>query len=95
MVRKKTMICNSFIHMLAAAIMLGSKSSKSYEMVILARILYGYSTGEMCHLTSSQVLLVKKKKKRLELHRPLGGSPVILGRSVGDSEKGFSFLGSY
>lgn len=50
--RKKTMICNSFIHMLAAAVMLSSKSSKSYEMVIVARILYGYSTGELRHVTS-------------------------------------------
>ncbi|XP_075870524.1 solute carrier family 2 member 9, like 1 isoform X2 [Nelusetta ayraudi] len=43
--RKKTMICNSFIHMFAAAVMLSSKSAKSYEMVIVARVLYGYSTG--------------------------------------------------
>lgn len=46
------MIFNSFLHMLAAAVMLASKSTKSYEMVIVARILYGYSTGETCHVTS-------------------------------------------
>lgn len=45
------MICNSFIHMLAAAVMLSSKSARSYEMVIMARILYGYSTGKTCHVT--------------------------------------------
>lgn len=50
--RKKTMICNSFIHMFAAAVMLASKSAKSYEMVIVARVLYGYSTGETSHVTS-------------------------------------------
>lgn len=62
------MICNSFIHMLAAAVMLSSKSSKSYEMVIVARILYGYSTGETSHV------ILKKKPSWLELYRPQGGT---------------------
>ncbi|XP_023273253.1 solute carrier family 2, facilitated glucose transporter member 5-like, partial [Seriola lalandi dorsalis] len=43
--RKKAMICNSFIAIVAAGIMLTSKVAKSYEMIIVARILYGYSSG--------------------------------------------------
>ncbi|XP_039652650.1 solute carrier family 2 member 9, like 1 isoform X1 [Perca fluviatilis] len=43
--RKKVMICNSFIAIVAAGIMLTSKGAKSYEMIIVARILYGYSAG--------------------------------------------------
>ncbi|XP_041802041.1 solute carrier family 2 member 9, like 1 [Chelmon rostratus] len=43
--RKKVMICSSFIVLAAAGIMLTSKSAKSYEMIIVARFLYGCSTG--------------------------------------------------
>ncbi|XP_070759504.1 LOW QUALITY PROTEIN: solute carrier family 2 member 9, like 1 [Enoplosus armatus] len=43
--RKKAIIGNSFIAIAAAGIMLTSKSAKSYEMIIVARILYGYSAG--------------------------------------------------
>lgn len=43
--RKKMMICNSFIVIAAAGIVLTSKSAKSYEMIIVARFLYGCSTG--------------------------------------------------
>ncbi|KAM7423142.1 hypothetical protein PAMA_010930 [Pampus argenteus] len=43
--RKKAMIGNSFIAIVAAGIMLTSKGAKSYEMIIVARILYGYSAG--------------------------------------------------
>ncbi|XP_038551574.1 solute carrier family 2 member 9, like 1 [Micropterus salmoides] len=43
--RKKAMICNSFIAIIAAGIMLTSKCARSYEMIIVARILYGYSAG--------------------------------------------------
>lgn len=42
------MICNSFVNIFAAAVVLSSKSAQSYEMVIVARILYGYATGETC-----------------------------------------------
>ncbi|XP_054472132.1 solute carrier family 2 member 9, like 1 [Anoplopoma fimbria] len=43
--RKKAMICTSSIAILAAGIMLTSKGAKSYEMIIVARILYGFSSG--------------------------------------------------
>ncbi|XP_030586221.1 solute carrier family 2 member 9, like 1 [Archocentrus centrarchus] len=43
--RKKAVICNSFITVAAAAIMLTSKSVGSFEMSIVARIIYGYSAG--------------------------------------------------
>ncbi|XP_035518265.1 solute carrier family 2 member 9, like 1 [Morone saxatilis] len=43
--RKKAMIFNSFIAIVAAGFMLTSKGAKSYEMIIVARILYGYSAG--------------------------------------------------
>ncbi|KAM9362207.1 solute carrier family 2 member 9, like 1 [Symphorus nematophorus] len=43
--RKKTMICNSVITIVAAGIMLASKDVRSYEMIIVARTLYGYSSG--------------------------------------------------
>ncbi|XP_031704948.1 solute carrier family 2 member 9, like 1 [Anarrhichthys ocellatus] len=43
--RKKAMICTSFIAIVGAGIMLASKAAKSYEMIIVARILYGYSSG--------------------------------------------------
>ncbi|TNN80801.1 Solute carrier family 2, facilitated glucose transporter member 9 [Liparis tanakae] len=39
------MICTSCIAMVAAGITLASKRVESYEMVIVARVLYGYSTG--------------------------------------------------
>ncbi|XP_077385363.1 solute carrier family 2 member 9, like 1 [Festucalex cinctus] len=50
--RKKAVICNSFIAIAAAAIMLTSKWAKSYEMIIVARILFGYSAalGVSAHL---------------------------------------------
>ncbi|XP_074474634.1 solute carrier family 2, facilitated glucose transporter member 9-like [Sebastes fasciatus] len=43
--RKKAMMCNSVIAVVAAGVMLTSKSANSYEMIIVARILYGYSAG--------------------------------------------------
>ena len=45
-IRKKAMICNSFIAIVAAGIMLTSKGAKSYEMIIVARILHGYTAGK-------------------------------------------------
>ncbi|XP_049589925.1 solute carrier family 2 member 9, like 1 isoform X1 [Syngnathus scovelli] len=50
--RKKAVICNSFIAIAAATIMLTSKWAKSYEMIIVARILFGYSAalGMSTHL---------------------------------------------
>lgn len=42
------MICNSFVTIFAAGVMLSSRSAQSYEMVIVARILYGYAAGETC-----------------------------------------------
>uniref|UniRef100_A0A3P8RPX1 Solute carrier family 2 member 9, like 1 n=1 Tax=Amphiprion percula TaxID=161767 RepID=A0A3P8RPX1_AMPPE len=48
---KKAMICNNFIAIIAAGIMLTSKWAKSFEMIIVARILYGYSSlGASLHL---------------------------------------------
>nr|QCL11559.1 glucose transporter 9 [Lateolabrax maculatus] len=43
--RKKAAIGSSFIAIVAGGIMLTSKGAKSYEMIIVARILYGYSVG--------------------------------------------------
>ncbi|KAM8916765.1 solute carrier family 2 member 9, like 1 [Spinachia spinachia] len=43
--RKKAMICTSFIAIVAGGIMLTSKGAKSYELIIVARILYGFSSG--------------------------------------------------
>ncbi|XP_035760847.1 solute carrier family 2 member 9, like 1 [Neolamprologus brichardi] len=43
--RKKAMICNSFIAVLAAGFMLASKNVNSFEMIIVARFLFGYSAG--------------------------------------------------
>ncbi|XP_029358628.1 solute carrier family 2 member 9, like 1 [Echeneis naucrates] len=43
--RKRAVICNSFIGIVAAGIMLTSKMANSFEMIIVARTLYGYSSG--------------------------------------------------
>ncbi|XP_076596807.1 solute carrier family 2 member 9, like 1 [Chaetodon auriga] len=43
--RKKMMICHSFIVIAAAGIVLTSKSAESYEMIIVARFLFGCSAG--------------------------------------------------
>ncbi|CAB1428114.1 unnamed protein product [Pleuronectes platessa] len=43
--RKKAVIFNSFLSMVAAGIMLTSKMANSFEMIIVARILYGFSSG--------------------------------------------------
>ncbi|XP_041836743.1 solute carrier family 2 member 9, like 1 [Melanotaenia boesemani] len=43
--KKRASICNSFLSVVGAGIMLTSKWAKSYEMIIVARILYGYSAG--------------------------------------------------
>ncbi|XP_062267435.1 solute carrier family 2 member 9, like 1 [Platichthys flesus] len=45
MERKKAVIFNSFLSMVAAGIMLTSKMANSFEMIIVARILYGFSSG--------------------------------------------------
>ncbi|XP_041639803.1 solute carrier family 2 member 9, like 1 [Cheilinus undulatus] len=43
--RKKAMICSSFVNIVAASIMLTSKFARSFEMIIVARICYGFSAG--------------------------------------------------
>ncbi|XP_029991250.1 solute carrier family 2 member 9, like 1 [Sphaeramia orbicularis] len=43
--RKKVMICNSFVAIVAAGFMLTSKRLKSFEMVIVGRFLNGISSG--------------------------------------------------
>ncbi|KAF3689562.1 Solute carrier family 2, facilitated glucose transporter member 9 Glucose transporter type 9 [Channa argus] len=43
--RKNALICNSLISIASGGIMLTSKRAKSYEMVIVSRMLYGYSAG--------------------------------------------------
>uniref|UniRef100_A0A3B3TYC2 Solute carrier family 2, facilitated glucose transporter member 5 n=1 Tax=Poecilia latipinna TaxID=48699 RepID=A0A3B3TYC2_9TELE len=40
---KRAMICNSLISVMGAVIMLTSKTANSFEMIIVARMLYGYS----------------------------------------------------
>ncbi|XP_014857968.1 PREDICTED: solute carrier family 2, facilitated glucose transporter member 9-like [Poecilia mexicana] len=42
---KRAMICNSLISVMGAVIMLTSKTANSFEMIIVARMLYGYSAG--------------------------------------------------
>ncbi len=51
-IRKKAAICSSFISIVGAAFMLTSKSARSYEMIIVARTLYGYSAGKTFTVTS-------------------------------------------
>ncbi|XP_060898294.1 solute carrier family 2 member 9, like 1 [Labrus mixtus] len=51
--RKKAMIFSSCTNIVAATIMLTSKVAKSYEMIILARIVYGFTSG----LTASTHLM--------------------------------------
>ncbi|XP_060926133.1 solute carrier family 2 member 9, like 1 isoform X2 [Limanda limanda] len=43
--RKTAVIFNSLLSMVAAGIMLTSKIANSFEMIIVARILYGFSSG--------------------------------------------------
>ncbi|XP_056887269.1 solute carrier family 2 member 9, like 1 [Takifugu flavidus] len=43
--RKMAVVCNACISIAAAGIMLASKAAGSYEMIIVARILYGFSAG--------------------------------------------------
>uniref|UniRef100_A0A674PJJ1 Solute carrier family 2 member 9, like 1 n=1 Tax=Takifugu rubripes TaxID=31033 RepID=A0A674PJJ1_TAKRU len=42
---KMAVVCNACISIAAAGIMLTSKAAGSYEMIIVARILYGFSAG--------------------------------------------------
>lgn len=51
-IRKKAVICNSLVAVVAAGIMLTSKGAKSYEMIIVARSLFGYSAGELYSVTT-------------------------------------------
>uniref|UniRef100_H2TBL4 Solute carrier family 2 member 9, like 1 n=1 Tax=Takifugu rubripes TaxID=31033 RepID=H2TBL4_TAKRU len=44
---KMAVVCNACISIAAAGIMLTSKAAGSYEMIIVARILYGFSAGEI------------------------------------------------
>lgn len=46
-VRKMAVICNGCLSIAAGGIMLVSKPVGSYEMIILSRILYGFSAGEI------------------------------------------------
>ncbi|MEQ2229910.1 hypothetical protein ILYODFUR_023825 [Ilyodon furcidens] len=43
--RKRATMCNSLISVIGAVIMLTSKEAKSFEMIIVSRMLYGYSSG--------------------------------------------------
>lgn len=45
--RKRAAVCSSCIAVAAGAIMLASKAAGSYEMIIAARILYGFSAGKI------------------------------------------------
>ncbi|XP_022057305.2 solute carrier family 2 member 9, like 1 [Acanthochromis polyacanthus] len=62
--RKKAMICNNFIAMIAAGIMLTSKWAKSFEMIIMARILYGYSAGLGASLHLMYLMEISPRKIR-------------------------------
>lgn len=50
------MICNSFIAVLAAGFMLTSKNVNSFEMIIVARFLFGYSAGKLPYSTDSLLI---------------------------------------
>ncbi|KAM4613815.1 solute carrier family 2 member 9, like 1 [Polymixia lowei] len=43
--RKRAMITHNFIHIAAAVVMLTSKSANSFEMILMARFLYGCASG--------------------------------------------------
>ncbi|XP_034546618.1 solute carrier family 2 member 9, like 1, partial [Notolabrus celidotus] len=43
--RKRAMICSSCVGLVAAAFVLSSKYAKSFEMIIVARIVYGFTAG--------------------------------------------------
>uniref|UniRef100_A0A3Q2ED87 Solute carrier family 2 member 9, like 1 n=1 Tax=Cyprinodon variegatus TaxID=28743 RepID=A0A3Q2ED87_CYPVA len=64
---KLTMICNSLISIIGAVIMLTSKEAKSFEMIIVARTLYGYSSGVSLHLMYLGEISPRKIRGRVTL----------------------------
>ncbi|XP_008407761.1 solute carrier family 2 member 9, like 1 [Poecilia reticulata] len=62
--RKRAMICNSLISVLGAVIMLTSKTANSFEMIIVARMLYGYSAGLGVSLHSMYLGEISPRKIR-------------------------------
>ncbi|XP_027857779.1 solute carrier family 2 member 9, like 1 [Xiphophorus couchianus] len=62
--RKRAMICNSLISVMGAVIMLTSKTAKSFEMIIVARMLYGYSAGLGASLHSMYLGEISPRKIR-------------------------------
>ncbi|XP_014327786.1 solute carrier family 2, facilitated glucose transporter member 9-like [Xiphophorus maculatus] len=62
--RKRAMICNSLISAMGAVIMLTSKTAKSFEMIIVARMLYGYSAGLGASLHSMYLGEISPRKIR-------------------------------
>ncbi|XP_029946746.1 solute carrier family 2, facilitated glucose transporter member 5-like [Salarias fasciatus] len=67
--RKKGVICGSCISIIAAIIMLTSKISKSFEMIIIARLLFGFGAGLGCclHLTYLTEISPKNIRGRVTL----------------------------
>ncbi|XP_042360968.1 solute carrier family 2 member 9, like 1 [Plectropomus leopardus] len=62
--RKKSMMCSSFVSVVAAVIMLTSKRARSYEMIIVARILFGFSTGLGSNIQLTYLGEISPKKIR-------------------------------
>ncbi|KAM3621751.1 uncharacterized protein V6R79_015406 [Siganus canaliculatus] len=62
--RKKVVIANSVLAIMAAGVMVTSKQSRSYEMVIVARILYGYSAGLGMSVNSVYLAEISPRKLR-------------------------------
>ncbi|XP_024915701.1 solute carrier family 2 member 9, like 1 isoform X2 [Cynoglossus semilaevis] len=87
--RKKTMIFNSLVAIIAAVIMLFSKLARSYEMLILARFLYGSCTGLSASIHILYLTEISPRKIRGTVTLTLGtfGSlGKLLGQLLGLSE---------
>uniref|UniRef100_A0A3Q2QBD1 Solute carrier family 2, facilitated glucose transporter member 5 n=1 Tax=Fundulus heteroclitus TaxID=8078 RepID=A0A3Q2QBD1_FUNHE len=65
--RKRAIICNSMISVTGAVMMLTSKEVKSFEMIIVARMLYGYSSGMSLHLMYLGEISPREIRGRLTL----------------------------
>lgn len=53
--RKKALLFNNVVAMVATLVMIFSRIARSFEMILLGRFLYGYNVG-MLRLTNSYIL---------------------------------------
>ncbi|KAJ0023909.1 hypothetical protein NQD34_003808, partial [Periophthalmus magnuspinnatus] len=49
--RKKALLINNVVAMVAAVLVLFSRTARSFEMILLGRFLYGYNVGMFCFLS--------------------------------------------